>query len=222
MASKIRLPAVVVTSIFLVGLQSALAQSSAERQILDTLGQEKPYHTVSPELFDQLGWDLPDGGASVKALADAAPGGAFDPRALENIPSGKLGYTAKWHEVRYKEYGLDWDIPGLHLVPNNPLPSMPTLVIINGGAANWYEFFVDPLNRPGLAQFLAQKIPVLLVTIPGNYRHGGWTEKVLQNRVPGYLLDRDVPPDELKVRNAVYTFRLVSDGVKKLIETVTA
>jgi Alpha/beta hydrolase family len=192
-----------------------------EDAVVALLQSDKPYHTVPPDLFAQLGWDLPDGGASVKALADAAPGGAFDPRKLEAIPAEKLGYRAKWHEVRYKVYGLDWDIPGLQLTPNNPLPGLPTMVIINGGAANWYEFFVDPLNRPGLGQYLAQKIPVLLVTIPGNYRHGGWTEKAYEKRIPGYLLDRDVGPDELKIRNAVYTFRVVADGVKKLIETVT-
>ncbi len=185
------------------------------------LGQNRPYHTVSAELFDQLGWDLPDGGSQVKALADAAPGGAFDPRKLENLPADKLGYRAKWHEVRYKAYGLDWDIPGLYLIPNNPIPRMPTLAIINGGSANWYEFFVDPLNRPGLGQYLAQKIPVLLVTIPGNYRHGGWTDKNYNDRVPGYLLDRDVSREEVKIRNAVYTFKVVTEGVRKLIETVT-
>jgi hypothetical protein len=192
----------------------------SEDAVVKLLQQERPYHLVPPDLFEQLGWDLPDGGASVKALADAAPGGAFDPRKLETISPAKLGYTAKWHEIRYKVYGIDWDIPGLHLIPNNPLPGLPTMVIINGGSANWYEFFIDPLNRPGLGQYLAQKVPVLLVTIPGNYRHGGWTEKDYGKRVPGYLLDRDVPPDELKIRNAVYTFRVVSDGVKKIVESV--
>ena len=206
--------------IFLISTRVASA-GPGEDAIVALLQQDRPYHLVSPDLFAQLGWDLPDGGSSVKALADAAPGGAFDPRKLESIPADKLGYRAKWHEVRYKVYGLDWDIPGLHLIPNDPLPGIPTMVIINGGAANWYEFFIDPLNRPGLGQYLAQKIPVLLVTIPGNYRHGGWTTKPFENRVPGYLLDRDVPPDELKVRNAVYTFRVVTDGVKKLIESAT-
>jgi hypothetical protein len=186
------------------------------------LQQDKPYHKVTQEQFEQLGWDLPDGGATVKALADAAPGSAFDPRKLEDLRADKLGYRAKWHEVRYQVYGLDWDMPGLHLVPNNPLPGIPTIVFINGGASNWYEFFVDPLNRPGISQYLAQKIPVMIATIPGNYRHGGWTENDdYGKRVPGYVLDRDVPEDELKIRNAVYTFRVVSDGVKALLETAT-
>ena len=205
-----------------IAVPALQAQGPGEAQIIRMLQQEQPYHSVSPELFEQLGWDLPDGGSRVKALADAAPGGAVDPRKLESLPADQLGYRAKWHEVRYQLYGLDWDIPGLHLIPNNPLPGIPTLVIINGGAANWYEFFLDPLNGPGLGQYLAQKIPVLLVTIPGNYRHGGWTETEYEKRIPGYLLDRDVSAEELKVRNAVYTFRVVTEGVKRLVEAVTS
>jgi hypothetical protein len=197
------------------------AQSAAEDRVVAMLRENRPYHRVPPELFDQLGSHLPDGGAAVKALADAAPGGAFDPRRLETLPAVTLGYRARWHVVTYKVYGLDWDISGLQLTPTRPIPNMPTLAIVNGGSANWYEFFVDPLNRPGLGQFLAQKIPVLLITIPGNYRHGGWTEKQLEKRIPGYLLDRDVPPEEAKIRNAIYTFRVVTDGVTKLVETTT-
>jgi hypothetical protein len=204
-----------------IGVQTLTAQNGEQQEVLNLLKQDRAFHSVPPDLFDKLGWDLPDGGKLVKSLADAAPGGAFQPRKLESSPADQLGYKARWHEVRYKVYGLDWDIPGLHLIPNQPTPGLPTLVIINGGAANWYEFFVDPLNRPGLAQYLAQKIPILLVTIPGNYKHGGWTEKKYEDRIPGYLLDRDVSREETKIRNAVYTFRVVSDGVKKLIETVT-
>jgi hypothetical protein len=157
----------------------------------------------------------------VKGLADAALGGAFDPRQLESARTVHLGYRAKWHVLRYKMYGLDWDITALHLTPNQPTRNLPTVAIINGGSANWYEFFLDPLNRPGLGQYLAQRVPVLLVTIPGNYRHAGWTEPDLAKRIPGYLQDRDVPPDEARVRHSVYTFRLVTEGVRRLIETVT-
>lgn len=196
------------------------ARAAAEDDVVKLLQESRPFHAVPPALFDRLGWDLPDGGAAVKALADAAPGGAFDPRKMESIPETKLGYRAKWHEVRYKVYGIDWDIPGLHLTPAKPAANLPTMVIINGGSANWYEFFLDPLNRAGLGQYLAQRIPVLIVTIPGNYRHGGWTEKKYEDRIPGYLLDRDVSRDEAKIRNAAYTFRVVADGVVAIIEKI--
>ena len=194
------------------------AAPSAEDAVVTILMEPKPYHVVSAELFERLGWRLPDGGSTVKSLADTAPGGALDPRLLEDLPAGQLGYRASWHEERFQVYGLDWDIPGLHLIPEDPLPGLPTLVIINGGAANWYEFYLDPLNRAGLGQYLAQKIPVLLLSIPGNYRHGGWTENEFDQRIPGYLLDRDVSPQESAIRNAIYTFRLVSEGVTAIVE----
>jgi hypothetical protein len=209
--------------LFLTGFYftTVFAQSNSEQEIISMLENAQPYHAVSEDRFLQLGWDLPDDGMTVKALADAAPGIAFDPRDLEKLPTEKLGYSVKWHEQRYQVYGLDWDIPGLHLIPNDPLPGMPTLVIINGGASNWYEFYVDSLNRPGIGQYLAQKIPVMLVTIPGNYRHGGWTENDLNKRIPGYVLDRDVSQQELKVRNASYTFKVITEGVRQLLEATT-
>ncbi len=193
---------------------------SAEDRVVALLADDAPYHLVSEELFEDLGWELPDGGAAVTQLANAAPGSAIDPRDLESISPKTLGYTARWHEVRFNTYGLDWDISGLQLTPRDPLPDLPTMVIINGGAANWYEFFVDPKNRPGLGQYLAQRVPVLLLSIPGNYRHGGWTELDFGERIPGYLLDRDVSVEEVKIRNAVYTFRVVTDGVKAILEAV--
>ena len=193
---------------------------SAEEEILNMLADPQPYHSVSPDLFERLGWDLPDCGTTIKKLADATPGGALDPRKLATLPAEELGYQAKWHELRFQVYGLDWDIPGLHLTPVEPLPELPTMVFINGGAANWYEFFLDPLNRPGLGQYLAQKVPVLLLSIPGNYRHGGWTDDRFDQRIPGYLLDRDVSPEEAAIRNAVYTFRVVSEGVKQIVDKV--
>ena len=198
-------------------LETVLAQTSAEDEVVGLLAQEAPFHVVPPQLFETLGWDLPDGGASVKALADATPGGALDPRDLESIPAATLGYHASWHEVRFRVYGLDWDISGLHLMPENPQAGLPTMVIINGGAANWYEFFLDPLNRAGLGQYLAQKVPVLLVTIPGNFRHGGWAQNEFDKRIPGYLLDQDVSPEEAAIRNSIYTFRVVTEGVKAIV-----
>ena len=193
----------------------------AEEELIRMYQENRPYAIVSPELFDRLGWDLPDGGATVKALADAAPGGAFDPRKLEALPADRLGYQAKWHEVRYNVYGIPWEIGGLHLTPNQPVPGLPTIAIINGGSANLYEFYVDLFNNPGLGQYLAQKVPVLIITIPGNYKHGGWTDKPYDERIPAYLLHQEISAREAKARNAIYTFRVVNEGVRQLIEQST-
>ena len=193
----------------------------ADRRIPELLSQDREYSALPGDVFDTLGWDLPDGGRHVKALADAAPGGSFDPRQLESIRSADLGYRARWHVLRYKQYGLDWDITGLQLTPVKPEPGLPTLAIIHGGSANWYEFFVDPLNRAGLGQFLAQRLPIILITIPGNYIDGGWTEEEFDARIPGYLVQQRVSWEEARVRNAVFTFKLVAEGVRRLLEQTT-
>ena len=192
-----------------------------EADVLERLRAASIHATVPLALFEELGWELPDGGRNVRTLADAAPGGAFDPRALERFRPGDLGYSATWHVVRYQHYGLDWDITGLRLMPADPIRGLPTVVFINGGSANWYEFFVDPLNGPAVGQYLAQKVPVLLVTIPGNYRHGGW-EAPIAARQPAYLLDRELNDRETRARNTIFTFSVVVEGVRQIVERATA
>src|SRR2546422_4246807 len=169
-----------------------------EEKIWKLLGDDKSVFVTLPEAdFRALGegFDLPDGGQTVTGLAMAAPGGAFDPRDLAKIPAEKLGYKAEWAVERYKRYNMDWDITGLKLTSLNPdANKYPWFIIMNGGAANFYEFFVDLKNRPGWGQFLAQKMNVMIVTIPGNFKYGGW-EGPNQNlqRHPPYLLGRDPP-----------------------------
>lgn len=198
-----------------------LGAGPADQQVAELLSQDRGYSALASQAFETLGWDLPDGGRTVKALADASPGGAVDPKELERARSVDVGYRATWHVLRYAYYGLDWHITGLQLTPNTPDPGLPTLAIIHGGSANWYEFFVDPLNGPGLAQYLAQRMPVILITIPGNYAAGGWTEATFDSRVPGYVLGRTISPAEAQVRNAVFTFKLAAEGVRRLLERTT-
>lgn len=213
-----------MTKILVAVLVAALTLEAnlAGQQVPALLSQDRSYSAVPAQPFDALGWDLPDGGRTVKAIADAAPGGAFDPRQLEKARPADLGYRARWHVVRYRHYGLDWDITGLQLTPNERERGLPTLAIIHGGSANWYEFFVDPLNRAGLAQYLAQRLPVVLITIPGNYTEGGWTEPEFDRRIPGYVLDRGISIEEARVRNAVFTFELIAEGVRRLLEQTTS
>jgi len=203
-------------------LGAGLLSGAADQKIRELLDQNREFASLSAETFNGMGWDLPDNGRAVKAIADAAPGGAFDPKKLEALSASAVGYRARWHVLRYKYYGLDWDITGLQLTPNKPDPGLPTLAIIHGGSANWYEFFLDPVNQPGLGQYLAQRVPVMLITIPGNYANGGWKERQFEKRTPGYVLDRQIPPDEAAVRNAVFTFTLVAEGVRKLLEQTTS
>jgi hypothetical protein len=193
-----------------------------EEKIWKLLADAKSVFVTLPEPdFRALGegFDLPDGGKAVTDLAMAATGGAFDPRNLSKIPAEKLGYKAEWVVERYKRYNMDWDITGLKLTSLNPdANKYPWFIIMNGGAANFYEFFVDLKNRPGWGQFLAQKMNVMIVTIPGNFKYGGWEEPIQSlNRQPQYLLDRDLPMAEIEVRNTLLNNRLVMQGLKSLI-----
>jgi hypothetical protein len=171
--------------------------------------------------FMALGEDfeLPDGGRAVTELALKAPGGAFDPRDVAKIPAEKLGYKADWIVERYKRYNLEWDIPALRLTSLNPdAKKYPWVLIINGGAANWYEFYVDLRNGPGWTQYLAQKLNVMIVTIPGNFKYGGWEEPIHSiKRQPAYLLDRDLSMEEYELRNVLLTNSVIMQGLKALI-----
>src|SRR5215813_12825209 len=192
-----------------------------EEKIWKLLEDAKSVFVTLPEPdFRALGegFDLPEGGKTVTDLATAAPGGAFDPRNLSKIPAEKLGYKAEWVVERYKRYNLDWDITGLKLTSLNPdANKYPWFIIMNGGAANFYEFFVDLKNRPGWGQFLAQKLNVMIVTIPGNFKYGGWEEPIQSlKRQPQYVLDRDLPLPEMELRNTLLNNRLVMQGLKNL------
>jgi hypothetical protein len=217
MSSPIR-HALALAVVALAGTTAAVLAD--ERTFLDLIRRDAPFVMVPEPVFNGLGWDLPDAGRTVQRVADAAPGGAFDPTALESLSANDLGYAARWHVVRYRHYGVDWDITGLHLQPTRPEPGLPTLVQIHGGSGNFYQFFVEPRNKPGFGQYLAQRMPVLIVTIPGNYRPGGWSVPP-ERRVPAYLLDRDLPEAEVRARNAMFTFSLIAEGVVRLIEEAT-
>jgi hypothetical protein len=199
-----------------------LTNPVVEKEIWTLLDDKKATYVTVPEAdFRALGvgFDLPDGGKTVTDLAKAAPGGAFDPRDLEKIPAKTLGYKADWVVERYKHYNMDWDITGLKLTSlNADAKKYPWFIIMNGGAANWYEFYVDLKNNPGWAQYLAQKINVMIVTIPGNFKYGGWDEPIMSiKRQPQYLLDQALPDKEIYLRNVLINNQLVMQGVRQIV-----
>jgi hypothetical protein len=203
------------------GINQGYAQVD-DSKIWPLLGQEDAVYVSLPEQdFRALGsaFSLPDGGRNATRLAEAAPGGAFDPRDLEDIAAEELGYDADWLVERFSRYNLYWDITGLRLASLDPEASnYPWIVIINGGAANFYEFYVDLKNRPGWAQYLAQKLNVLIVSIPGNFKYGGWAQPIADlSRQPAYLLDRELSMEESKLRHTIYTNALILQGLKTLI-----
>ncbi len=198
------------------------ASNAIEQKIWSLLDDDKAVYVTLPEAdFKGLGagFDLPDGGKNVTSLAMSAPSGAFDPRDVAMIPASTLGYKADWIVERYKRYNMDWDITALRLTSNDPeAKKYPWFIVMNGGAANFYEFFIDLKNQPGWTQYLAQKINVMIVTIPGNFKYGGWEEPIQSlNRQPAYLLDRDISLEESELRNTLLNNAVVLQGVKALV-----
>jgi hypothetical protein len=186
-------------------------------KIAALLDQPVSYVMLSESDFRAMKLTLPDGGKTVTDLALKAPGGAFDPRDLAKIDPKVLGYKADWFEERFTRYNLPWDIGGLRLTSNDPdAKNKPWILILNGGAANIYEFYMDLKNRPGWGQFLAQKLNVLIVSIPGNFKYGGW-DKPIKERKPAFLLDRDLTDDEELVYNSAFTFQVILQGLKQLV-----
>ncbi len=75
--------------------EADLTNRDVERKIWKLLDDDKAvFVSLSEPDFRALGegFDLPDGGKTVTQLAQAAPGGAFDPRDLGKIPAATLGY----------------------------------------------------------------------------------------------------------------------------------
>jgi hypothetical protein len=203
-------------SAFALGLLLA-GRALAGPSIPELLELDKPFVMLAEADFRALKMTLPDGGKHVSDLALAAPGGAFDPRDVAKIDPKLLGYKADWIVERYTRYNLPWDITGLRLTSLDPeAKKYPWLVIMNGGAANVYEFYVDLKNRPGWGQYLAQKRNVLIVSIPGNFKYGGWDQPIA-TRKPAFLLDRDLTDDEELVYNSVFTNRVVFQGLKQML-----
>jgi hypothetical protein len=225
--SLVTIPAILTFIALLFASGFAMAQTqSPEQKIWSLLDDSKSVYVSLAEADFRAGgegFDLPDGGRSVSALAAKAPGGAFDPRDAAKIPAQELGYKTDWVVERFRRYNLDWDITGLRLTSLDPqAKNYPWFIIINGGAANFYEFYVDLKNRPGWAQYLAQKLNVMIVTIPGNFRYGGWNlPNADRERQPAYLLDHDLSADEYNVRNAIFTNALIMQGLKALVQNNT-
>ncbi len=93
----------IALAVAIAGLSiSVEAQSAAdaENEAIELLRQDEPFVLLPPDSFEQLGWELPDGGAAVRALAEAAPRGAFEPEALEQLDPEEIGYTADWRVLR--------------------------------------------------------------------------------------------------------------------------
>ena len=193
-----------------------------EKKIWSLLDESKPtFVSLSTPDFMALGegFDIPDRGKSITDLATAAPGGAFrsarpgeDPGRKDGI-QGAVGGGA----LQTLQHGLGYLGSEAHQLE----PGCEEISLVHHHQWRGGEL-VRILRRPeeqaGLGSDLAQKINVMIVTIPGNFKYGGWTMPIMDEmRQPQYLLDRDLPMPEINLRNALVNNQVVMQGLKQLI-----
>jgi len=120
---------------------------------------------------------------------------------------------------RFSRNGYEWDIHGTLYAPvKERLPGIG-FVLFHGGAGSEKEVEETPDGRPGLASVLAgQGFRCLAVTYPGHIpASGAWTTPVSE-RQPVYLLDRELPAEEIADRHDKCTFNTIVEGAALLVE----
>jgi hypothetical protein len=125
--------------------------------------------------------------------------------------------------VRYRRNGYDWDMHGTLYTPANETHAKRAFVCFHGGAGSEKIMDLTPDGRPGLARVLAaQGFKVLALTYPGHYPPGGVWKTPIAERQPIYLLDRDLPLEEIRDRNLKCTFNVILQGAGLLSDEYLA
>ncbi|MDP2355689.1 MAG: hypothetical protein Q8M31_06460 [Beijerinckiaceae bacterium] len=127
--------------------------------------------------------------------------------------------------VRHRFYrnGFEWDIHGTLYEPaQERLPGVG-FALFHGGAGSEKEFETTPDGRPGLASILAGLgFRCIAITYPGHIPASGeWTESVTE-RQPHYLLDQQLPLDEIIRRTEVCTYNTILAGSAELVDRTMA
>jgi pimeloyl-ACP methyl ester carboxylesterase len=121
--------------------------------------------------------------------------------------------------VRYRRNGYDWDMHGTLFSPQTETDPRRAFVFFHGGAGSEKIMDLTPDGRPGLARVLAaQGFKVLALTYPGHYPPGGVWKQPVAERNPIYLLDRDLPEEEIRDRNLKCTFNVILQGAGQLTD----
>jgi pimeloyl-ACP methyl ester carboxylesterase len=121
--------------------------------------------------------------------------------------------------ARYQRNGYEWDMHGTLFTPEKEREPRRGFVFFHGGAGSEKIMDLTPDGRPGLARVLAaQGFKVLAVTYPGHYPPGGVWKQPIPERNPIYLLDRDLPLEEIHDRNLKCTFNVILQGAGLLTD----
>ena len=157
---------------------------------------------------------------------------------LANLASTDLLLTLNWDEwltieapyagvkissqdvaARYNRNGYDWDIHGTLFTPEKEKDSNRAFVFFHGGAGSEKIMDFTPDGRPGLARVVAsQGFNVLALTYPGHYPKGGVWKQPIAERMPVYLMDRELPTEEILDRNLKCTFNVILQGAGLLTD----
>jgi pimeloyl-ACP methyl ester carboxylesterase len=136
-----------------------------------------------------------------------------------NPPYEPVSFTTKDSTVRYRRNGYDWDMHGTLYTPDREVSAKRAFVCFHGGAGSEKIMDLTPDGRPGLARVLAaQGFKVLAVTYPGHYPPGGVWKTPVADRQPLYLMDRELPQDEIHDRNLKCTFNVIVQGAGLLVD----
>jgi pimeloyl-ACP methyl ester carboxylesterase len=157
---------------------------------------------------------------------------------LANLGSTELLLTLNWDEwltieapysdvkissqdvvARYNRNGYDWDIHGMLFTAEKEFDSNRAFVFFHGGAGSEKIMDLTPDGRPGLARVVAsQGFNVLALTYPGHYPQGGVWKQSIAERMPIYLVDRELPTEEILDRNLKCTFNVILQGAGLLTD----
>ncbi len=134
-------------------------------------------------------------------------------------PYPEVGFNVKEVTARFHRNGYDWDIHGRLYTPEKEVDPSLAITVTHGGAGSERIMDETPDGRPGMSRRLAaQGFKVLAMTYPGHYPPGGtWTESV-EERMPHYLLDKELPLKEVLDRNLKCTFNVNCQGFAALID----
>jgi pimeloyl-ACP methyl ester carboxylesterase len=121
--------------------------------------------------------------------------------------------------ARYNRNGYDWDMHGTTFTPDKETDSRRAFVFFHGGAGSEKIMDLTPDGRPGLARVVAsQGYKVLALTYPGHYPPGGVWNQRIPERMPVYLMDRELPKEEILDRNLKCTFNVILQGAGLLTD----
>ena len=134
-------------------------------------------------------------------------------------PYPEVGFTVKEVTARFNRNGYDWDIHGRLYTPEKEVDPTIAITVTHGGAGSERIMDETPDGRPGVSRRLAaQGFKVLAMTYPGHYPPSGtWTVSV-EERMPHYLLDKELPLKEILDRNLKCNFNVNCQGFAALID----